>query len=259
MSAVTAPQAPRGRLVPLGRLAFTELKLYTRERTRMVLGVGLPLVLIVIIGSIPYFKQPRAAYGGHRFIDIYTPIMVAFAIALLSLTALPMVLAGYRERGILRGLRATPIGPARVLLAEMVANLTVIIAATAAILALARIGYSVALPSQFGGFVLAALLLALSLMGIGLFVAAIAPGAKAAQTTGALLFYPLMFFAGLWLPIANMPATLQHISHATPLGAGVQAMTDAAAGRFPTGLELLTMAAWAVGSLLVAARFFRWE
>jgi ABC-2 type transport system permease protein len=255
---VTAPPVT-GRGIALGRLALTELKLFTRERVRLVFGVGLPLVLVIIIGSIPYFNKPRAAYDGFTFLDVYVPIMVAFSIALLSLTALPLVLTGYREKGVLRRLQTTPVGPGRVLGAQLLANLTVAAVTVVLLLALARIGYGVALPRQLAGFVIATLLAAAALMAIGLFIAALAPSAKAAQAIGAVLFYPLMFFAGLWLPIANMPSVLQHISHATPLGAAVQALTDAAQGHWPTWLQLLTLAAYAVAFGLAAARLFRWE
>jgi ABC-2 type transport system permease protein len=73
------------------------------------------------------------------------------------------------------------------------------------------------------------------------------------------LFYAMMFFAGLWLPLPSMPAVLQHISHATPLGAAVPALTAAAEGSMPTALQLGTMAAWAAAFGLAAAKFFRWE
>jgi ABC-2 type transport system permease protein len=128
-----------------------------------------------------------------------------------------------------------------------------------AVLLLARFGFGVPLPRELGGFAIAALLALLALMCVGLFIAAVVPSAKAAQATGALLFYPLMFFAGLWLPIANMPAWLQHVSHATPLGAAVQALTDSAAGHWPTALQLGTLAAYAVAFGLAAAKTFRWE
>jgi hypothetical protein len=61
------------------------------------------------------------------------------------------------------------------------------------------------------------------------------------------------------LPIPSMPAVLQHISHATPLGAAVPTLTTAAEGSMPTALQLGTLAAWAVAFGLAAARFFRWE
>ena len=165
----------------------------------------------------------------------------------------------YRERGVLRRLQTTPIGPVRVLVARLAADLTVAVATVVLILAVARIGFGVPLPRQAGGFVLAALLAAAALLGAGLLVAAIAPTGRVARGIGALLFYVMMFFAGLWLPIPNMPATLQHISHATPLGAAVPALTAATQGSLPTALQLLTMAGWAAAFGLAAARFFRWE
>jgi ABC-2 type transport system permease protein len=52
---------------------------------------------------------------------------------------------------------------------------------------------------------------------------------------------------------------LQHISHATPLGAAVQALTDSAQGQWPTALQLVTLAAYTVAFGVAAARLFRWE
>ena len=95
--------------------------------------------------------------GGCTLLDAYVPILIAFTLAILSLTALPMVLASYRERGVLRRLQTTPIGPARVLGAQLAANLTVAAATVVLVLAVARLGYQVSLPRQLAGFVLAAL------------------------------------------------------------------------------------------------------
>ena len=94
---------------------------------------------------------------------------------------------------------------------------------------------------------------------MAVFVAAVAPNAGAARGIGAVLFYLMMFFAGLWLPIPDMPAVLQHISHATPLGAAVPALQNATLGQWPTWLQLVTLAGYAVAFGLAAARFFRWE
>jgi len=261
MSVTTATAAPPAatRGSALLRLSLTELKLLTRERVRAALPVVIPLVLIIILGNIRSLRQPLAVYGGESFIDVYTTIMVVFGLALLALTNMPMMLADYRERGVLRRLQTTPIGPARVLAARLVADLTVAVVMVVLILAVARIWFAVPLPRQAGGFILAALLAAAALLGAGLVIAAVAPTGRVARGIGALLFYAMMFFAGLWLPIPDMPATLQHISHATPLGAAVPALTAAALGSFPTALQLLTMAGWAVVFGLAAARFFRWE
>ncbi|HXO25283.1 MAG TPA: ABC transporter permease [Streptosporangiaceae bacterium] len=259
-AAATATTASPGARSPaLLKLTLTELKLLSRERVRVALPVAIPLILIIILGNISSLRQPKAIYGGESFLDLYTTIMVVFGLALLALTNMPMLLADYREKGVLRRLQTTPIGPVRVLAAQLIADLTVAAAMVVLILAVARIGFAVPLPRQAGGFVLVTLLAAAALLGAGLLVAAIAPTGRVARGIGAALFYPMMFFAGLWLPIPNMPAVLQHISHATPLGAAVPALTAAAEGSMPTALQLGTLAGWAVVFGLAAARFFRWE
>jgi ABC-2 type transport system permease protein len=256
---VAIPQTQATRSSALLKLSLTELKLLSRERVRMALPIAIPLLLIIILGNIHSLRQPKAVYGGESFIDLYTTIMVVFGLALLALTNMPMIVADYREKGVLRRLQTTPIGPVRVLAAQLIADLTVAVAMVVLILAVARVGFAVPLPRQAGAFAVTTLLAACALLGAGLLVAAVAPTGRVARGIGAVTFYPMMFFAGLWLPIPNMPAVLQHISHATPLGAAVPALTAAAEGSWPTGLQLLTMAGWAVALGLAAARFFRWE
>jgi ABC-2 type transport system permease protein len=264
MSAISIPATSEAGHTPipgtaLWRLIVTETKLLCRERVRVFLTIGLPLVLIIILGSIPVLKKPSTTFGGHSFIDYYTLVMVVFSAALLALTGVPLVLAGYRERGVLRRLRTTPIGPYRVLAAQLAAAFGICVVTTVLILLVARIGFSVPLPRQAVGFVVTAILATAALLSVGLVIASLAPTARTAQGIGALLFYVLMFFAGLWLPLPEMPKVLQHISHATPLGAAVQAMTNCSQGHWPTALELITLAAWAIALSIAAGKLFRWE
>jgi ABC-2 type transport system permease protein len=122
-----------------------------------------------------------------------------------------------------------------------------------------RSAFAVALPGQVVGFVLAVVLAAAALLALGVFVAAVAPTARAANAAGAILFFPMMFFAGLWLPRAAMPDVLRHISDATPLGAAARAIGDTMAGRWPHALALAVMAGWALAFGAAAIRLFRWE
>ncbi|HEX3965485.1 MAG TPA: ABC transporter permease [Trebonia sp.] len=261
MTATTMPAPAARRHSATTQLVITELKLFTRGRASVGLGlsVGVPLLLLIIFGSIHAFSTPVARYGGLTTLDVYVPILLVFAMALLSLVALPATLAGYRELGVLRRLKTTPAGPVRVLAAQLAVKLAVAVAAIIVLLAVARGGYGVAMPRQVGGFVVGGLIAAAALMATGLFVAAVAPNAGTARGIGAVLFYLMMFFAGLWLPIQSMPQELQHISHATPLGAAVPALQNAALGQWPTGLQLVTMAAYAVAFGLGAAKLLRWE
>jgi len=259
MTVIAAAPPATGHRFALGRLTVAELKLLARERVRLIVGVGIPVILVIIFGSIPFYNHPAKVFGGLTLLDVYVPILSAFSLAVLSLTVLPMVLADYRQKGVLRRLQTTPAGPTRVLAAQVIVDLSLAAAAVAVILAVARIGYGVFLPRQLAGFVIATLLAAAALMAIGLFIAALAPSGRAGMATGQLLLIPMVFFAGLFIPIPAMSPAVQHISHATPLGAAVEAMQYAARGHWPHLLPLLTMAAYAVAFGLAAARLFRWE
>ena len=243
----------------LWQLTVTELKLNLRELVGPAWGVAFPMLLLIIFGSIPAFSKPKAVYTGLTTLEVYVPILIMMAVALTSLIAMPMTLAGYRERGILRRMQTTPAGPLRVLAAQLIVGLAAIVVTAIVVLAVSRLGYGAALPRQFGGWVVAMLLTVAAMLSIGLFVAAVAPSGRGATGIGNLLFFPLMFFSGLWLPIPNMPTVLQHISHATPLGAAYGALQNATLGQWPSSLQLLTLAAYAVAFGLAAARFFRWE
>ncbi len=256
VTTVSQPIAVRGSA--LGRLTLMELRMVLRERSRLIRLV-IPFVLLVIFGSIPFYTQNRASLGGHSLFDAYLPILIAYALGMLALSGVATVLADYREKGVLRRLQTTPVGPARVLAAQIIAHLAMVAVMVVLIIAVARLGYGVFLPRQAAGFVIAALLAAAALLALGLLVAAVSKTSQAAQGIGLLLFFPLMFFAGLFFPIPVMPHFLQHLSHVTPLGAAVQAMSDAWVGHWPHPLQLWTLAAYAVVCVLAAAKFFRWE
>jgi ABC-2 type transport system permease protein len=243
----------------LRMLTVTELKLFIRERTGPLFGVGFPLLLLVIFGNIPYYSRPQKVLGGLTLLDAYVPILIAFVIAMLSLNVLPPVLAGYREKGVLRRLQTTPVGAVRVLAVQLAINLAVEAVAVTLLLAVAKVAFGVVLPRQLGGFAITVVFAAAALIAIGLFIAAAAPSTRSANAIGAILFYPMVFFAGLFLPVPTMPTVLQHVSHATPLGAAVQALQESAAGAWPHPLQLLTMAAYAMVFGLAATRLFRWE
>jgi ABC-2 type transport system permease protein len=259
-SAIATARPGRKRTTALGRLILTELTLFGRERAGPFWAVGFPVVLLVIFGAIPAFRKPvSSSLPGVSVLDSYVPILLAFVLAMIALNVLPPVLAGYREKGVLRRLSTTPVGPARVLTAQLIVDAGTAIVTMIVLLLVARTGYGVAFPRQALGFAVAVILSAVALLGLGLFLAAVAPTGRAANAIGAMLFFPMMFFAGLWLPLAAMPSILRGISHATPLGAAVQAMADAWQGQWPHPMQLIVLAAYAVAFAVLATKLFRWE
>jgi ABC-2 type transport system permease protein len=241
------------------KLTAAELRLYLREPMLVFFTLAFPSILVVILGSVPAFREPIDDLAGLRVIDLYAAIAIVLTLASLGLQAAPMVLATYRERGILRRLATTPARPVALLGAQLVTSLLTAIASVVLVLAIARVFFDVPLPRQPLGFVVAFLFSAGAAFAIGLFIAAVARGGKAANTIGTLLFFPAMFFAGLWTPREVFPGVLRTIADFTPLGAAERAVQEGLSGQWPAWGSLTVLLGYMLVFSLAAARLFRWE
>jgi ABC-2 type transport system permease protein len=204
----------------LSKLTMSEARLFLREPMGVFFVLAFPSILVGILGAIPAFREPSPELGGVRVIDLYVTISIALVLAMLAVQGTPLVLSTYRERGILRRLSTTPVHPAMLLAAQLVSSMLTALVATAMVLAIGRIVFAVPLPQQFPGFVLALIMAAAALFAIGLFIAAVVPNGKAGNAVGTILFFPVMFFAGLWVPREAMPEVLRRVGDFTPLRGG---------------------------------------
>lgn len=243
----------------LYRLTATETRLFFREPLIVFFALGFPPLLLVIFGAIPAFREPDADLGGLRTIDVYVPIIVALSIAMFALNSLCQLLATYREKGVLRRMRTTPVKPAAMLGAQLLMSTAMSVVTMLVALAIGRLAFGVRLPRQVPAYLTSYVLAAVTMFAIGLLVAALAPSGKSAGAVGTVLFFPVVFFAGLWLPRDSMPGVLRTISDFTPLGAGVQSLQDATSGQWPQVLHVAVMLGWTIVAGGLAARYFRWE
>jgi ABC-2 type transport system permease protein len=241
-----------------GMIVLNESRIARRLPLGLITGVALPMILLVIIGSVRHDRQHLQVLGGLTTFTAYVPVFLAMVIAALAFYGLPIPLAVYRDQGILRRMSVTPVPPAWVLAAQLVLNVGFAVIELILLLAVAMAAFGTAAPKSAAGLVLALLLSIAAVFAIGLCVAAIAR-LRTAGLLAAVCFFPLMFFAGLFLPRAEMPAALRDISNFTPLGAAVQAIQSALLDGFPPIAPLLVLPAYAVIFSALAVRFFRWE
>jgi ABC-2 type transport system permease protein len=255
----TARQPQTARRAAFGKIVLNEARLAWRRPMGLVGGLAVPVTLLVIFGELPSFRQKLPGAGGLTLFGAYLPVLIVFGFALLALMGLPLPLASYRELGVLRRLSTTPIPPSWLLAAQGLVQLTVALASFGVVVGAGVLAFGAPAPGSPGGLAVACVLSIAGLFPLGLLIAALSPTATAASVIGRLAFFPLMFFAGLWLPRALMPGVLRGISDYTPLGAAVESIQDSMQGQFPPTAPLLVLAAYAVVFGYLARRFFRWE
>ncbi|PJI85621.1 ABC transporter permease [Luteimicrobium subarcticum] len=242
-----------------GRLLGSEARLAWRSGAAVFWSAFLPLGGLVVLGAVPGTRAPQPGLGAASVLDTYLPILMMFSLCISVVTLMPPVLAGYREKGILRRLSTTPVSPGRLLGAQATIYAGLGVVVSVVLLVVGVVAYDVDAPARFLGFVLALALVGTAVTGLGVVVAALTPSGRAANAWSTLLFFPLMFFAGLWVPRASMPSGLRTVSDWTPLGAGVRAVQATVDGRWPPAPSLLVLVGWTVACTGVALRTFRWE
>lgn len=244
----------------LWNLTWLETKIFVREPLGLIGTVAMPVLVFLVLGRA-MGDRVSANARLQAFVGEDLPVFAVILMALNAVLSLITIMAIYREGGILKRLRATPLRPHTILTAHVLVKLF-FTAITLALLALAgRRFYPVALDAPWLSFAVALLLTTVSIMSIGFLVASLVPTARFAQPIGTILFYPMLGVSGLFMPIAAMPTPLQWLSHALPLTYAVSLLRGIWLGDswlMHLG-DLAALGAIFAVCTALSARFFRWE
>lgn len=247
-----------------GTLLRTESRVWLRDAATVFFSLAFPTVLLVGVGlAIPGMREPIEDIGpewdGLTPIGAYVPVLLAVALATPLLTVMPVTFGQYRERGVLRRLSTTPMRPQALVVAHLFINLAAIVAASVVMLVVGQLVFGLERPRQPWVVVLTFVVAVTAIYALGTLVAARVPRGSAASGIGSLLYFPMLFFAGVWTPGPVMPDAVAAVAKFTPLGAAAQAMT---AGWFEDGfpaLRIVVLVAWAAVVLPLGIRLFRWR
>lgn len=245
----------------LWKLTWLEIKIFVREPLGVIGTVGIPVLVFVVLGRLLGGRLAGGSPQQRALVSVDLPVFAAILIALSTVLSLVTVVSVYREGGILKRLRATPLRPHTILTAHVLVKLLT----TAVTLVLMGVAaaryYPVVLDARIVTFTLALLFSTLSIVSIGFLIASLVPTARFAQPLGSLLLYPMVAISGLFVPLDSLPAALQTIARVLPLTYAVSLLRGVWQGE-PLVAHLGDMAALAavfVVCTAVSTKVFRWE
>jgi ABC-2 type transport system permease protein len=246
-------------------LLITEAKVWSRSPD--IFWVAFPALLLALFGlTMPQMRELLTGdqwvgtpFYGVAVLGTLIPPFIAMALGMTALSIMPVTFGGFREKGILRRLSATPMRPQAQFAAHFVINSVMALAGSLLAVAGVAIFFPMAIPRNVL-IVLAGFLLGMaSLMALGSLIAAVVPKASAGTAVGNLLYFPLMLVSGVF--VAVEPGSVLHqIGRLTPMGAAAQVMTYGWFGgaSFPW-IQIVAMAAWAAVITPIAVKVFRWS
>ncbi|MGA2199344.1 MAG: ABC transporter permease [Nitrososphaerales archaeon] len=247
---------PRGHF---SELLKVEGKLAMREPTGLVMGIGVPTILLVVFGLIGIESPGNVPGTSYTVIELYVPVIMVIGFTFLGMDVLPVTLVRYREIGWLRRVSVTPASPSRLLAAQLIVNLVLALAGILIVIFGSELIFGATLDVGIPYFVLSIVLSIAVIFSLGLLVAALVPSQSVVSGVGGGLTLLLLFLAGLWVPPATVGGTLATIMYYSPSGAAAQALLYAVFNSAPPYTAISTMVVYALIFAFIAIRYFRWE
>jgi ABC-2 type transport system permease protein len=242
------------------KLTWLEIKIFVREPLGVVGSLIIPTALFLLLGrslrSSATHSDQMTQLLGQRMPIFFTLLLVFNAVV-----SLVTVISIYREGGILKRLRATPLRPTTILGAHVMVKIVFTAMSFALLMLAGRRFYPVALNVHVIRFGAAVLFSTLSILTIGFVIASLVPTARFAQPLAGVLLYPTLAICGLFVPVASLPGMWPTLANLLPITHAVSLMQGAWAGESwlrhlpDIGVLSLNM----VVCLALSARIFRWK
>ena len=244
------------------QLTWLEIKIFLREPLGAIGTLVVPVAMFLIVGR----ALNRGAAGprtpdGVQFLQSGLPVMAALFMAISAVISLVTIISIYREGGILKRLRATPLRPYTILSAHVLVKLLFTVVSLAMMIAAGRRFYPVGMAARPISFAVALLLTTLSILSIGFVVASLVRTARFAQPVSAVIFYPMVGLSGLFVPVEALPAGLQLVARLLPMTYAVSLMHGIWNGEswFAHLGDLAALAVFGAIFVALSTKVFRWE
>jgi ABC-2 type transport system permease protein len=236
---------------------------FIRNKESVVFTLALPIVMLLIFASVFSNATVKVAGGTVKESVYYVPAITTFGLIAACFSNLMVSVVRYREAGIYKRRRATPVTARTVITGRAGVAVLTGVAITSVLLGIGWAGFGASIPGHTApAFILFVAIGAVVLCCLGFAVTSLITEADAAQPAAQAIVLPICFISGVFIPIKELPTWLQDIGKVFP----VHALNDALLAAYNThtaGLgvnwaDLAMLLGWGVAGLVLASRCFSW-
>jgi ABC-2 type transport system permease protein len=245
----------------LWKLTWIEIKIFLREPLGAIGAIGIPVLVFLVGGRLAGRRAALASPAASNFLRVGIPVLASVLIAIGAVLSLVTIISIYREGGILKRLRATPLRPQTILTAHVLVKLLLSAAALALMVLLGKRYYPVGIHVPLLGFTMALLISTWSILSMGFLIASTVPTARFAQPIGAIIMYPMIAVSGLFVPVESLPPAAQAVARVVPLTYAVSLLEGIWKGDswWAHASDVTALVAAFIVCTALSAKVFRWE
>lgn len=241
-----------------------ELRALLRNRQARFFTLALPVLFLVIFASLFGGDRTVVVDGARMSVSVYyVPGIIAMGIISAAFVNLVISVTAQRETGVLKRRRATPVPAGAIIAGRVLTSVVTALIITAVLLVIGWLAYRAQVPARTAPALAATIVVgAASFCCLGYAVASLIRNQDAAQPIVQAAMLPLYFISGVFVAISLLPKWLVNVANVFPVrhlaNALLTAYSPATTGAGFSGRDLLIVAAWGAGGLLVAIRRFSW-
>lgn len=240
------------------KLYVIEQKLALRSGDMLLFGVAMPVGIMILINMIAGNKQ---AGEGFTYLESSFASLIAVGICAAAFMGLPLTIADYRDKKILKHFFTTPCSPLWILGSDMLcAGVTALLSAiSVALVSVVFLGYE--MQGNVLVFIGSWLLTLVSMFSIGLLMASLCRTVKSVNAVTSLVYFPMLFLSGATIPYELFPSGLQKVANVLPLTQGIKLMKAVSMGVKLEGVWKIVILLMVITLIctVVSVKTFRWE
>jgi ABC-2 type transport system permease protein len=214
-------------------------------------------------GYTPLISVQQKSVQSHqlRYIDFLLPGVLGMTLMFIGVQGgLPII--QQRQAHIIKRLGCTPLRRSMLVLGDVVFRMIVVLLSAALIILVGRLVFNVRMVGNWLSLCGITLLGSLVLVNLGYVIAAFVKTQESAMPVVQMVNLPMMILSGTFFPIANMPAFIEPLVKILPLtylNDALRQIMVAGTPLYSMTTDIIVLAAWAVVTLAVTIRFFRWD
>ena len=235
-------------------LTKIRMRLALRNRAFIIFSLFIPMLFLFLFVGLLAHDEPGAV--AYRLASVLSLTVMG------SFWGLSVQLVTFREQGILRRFRLTPVGAGALLASSILSNY---IMTLPIVLLEFWVAHSVFHMQSWGDTVGIAAMVTLGMTAFpafGLIVASVTNTMQETQLINQLLWWGFLLLSGATIPLPILPKWVQSVAvfiPATYLVSGLQTVMTGRGGVSAIGIELLALALSTVVAFVISQQLFRWE
>lgn len=223
----------------------------------LIFGILLPIILAALFG---YVMSKDPSINGASMFEFSYPAVTTIGILATGVMGVPLTIADYRHRGILKRFQVTPASPVHIMLAQVMIQLSSAIVSFIGVTMVYTLLFGYEMRGSWGLFLLAYSIVIVAMYSIGILIGSVVPDQKSANLWSSIVYFSMLLFSGATIPYEIMPPFIQYIMDFLPLAQGIHLMKQVSIGQpfQEVMLAIIVMSVCIVVGLFGAKKYFKW-